>query len=460
MKQLTTSKKLAYSSGQFGWSLLNGLITTYLLFYYVPTAESGIRIYLPQKPLFGFLTALTCIFIIDRVVGACVDPWVASKSDRSTSKYGRRISYMARSIIPLSLFATLIFINPVAGESWLNALFLCMSLLLFYCFFGMYVTPYNALYTEITSNEKDRIDLATLTSVTWFLGYLVAALAPNVWMMLEQSGFEKHNAIRVTMGIFSFIAAVLLALPVLMIKESEYSNKKPVVQTETFWQSLKLAFKNRYFRTYMIADWMYWIALYFFQMTILQYVTVLLKLPESYLILFTTVLGVVSFLFYIPVNVITKKIGKKVVLLFGYMTFTLVYGLCAFLGLYPLPSLVQGMIVIIIAGVPIAIFGILPNVAIADIVEVDAYETGVNRGGIYFGTRTFIMKLGNVLSMGILSLVLFFRENGSSERSLRITTLLAIGFTCIGFFVLKMGYDDKKVQNILNKSRKSHKFSE
>lgn len=437
--------------GQFGWSVLNGLVTTYLLFYYVPTSASGIEQYIPKEPIFGFVTVLTLIFIIDRIFGALTDPWIASRSDRSRSKYGRRISYMARSAIPFSLFAALIFIQPAAGESWINAAFLAVTLLAFYYFFSMYVTPYNALFPEITSDEKERLDVATITSVMWFLGYVAATFAPVVWAMIEQRGVPKSKAIQMTMFIFAGISAVCLLIPVLTIKEKDFTNAKP--SNDFMWSALKIAFQNTNFRYYLIADFAYWISLCFFQMTLIQYVTVLLHLEETYLVVFSTVLGLTSFIFYVPINIVTKKVGTKKMLLIGYALFGVVYGLSALLGLFPVPGLIQGLLLMLVTSIPIAIFGILPNVVIADIAEVDSYKTGVNREGIYFGIRTFISKFANVVAMAILSVVLLIRVNGSSELALRITCICAIVFALIGYFTLQFMYNEKGVQSVLKKHR-------
>lgn len=447
MKKLTLSTKIAYALGQFGWSMLSGIVTTYLLFYYIPNGNN-IPIYLPQQPLFGILSVFTCIFIFTRVFGTFTDAWLAARSDRSTSKYGKRISYMAKSAIPFAFFTICVFMNPHQGPSWLNALLFCINLFLFYFFLGMYVTPYNALFTEITETEKERIDIATLTSITWFLGYFIITLAPNMWMYIEHLGFEKSIAIQITIAIFALIALIFLLMPIIFIQEKKYT-KATAVSTDSLWKSLKIAFKNQNFRRYMWADLSYWIALYFFQMTILQYITVLLKLPETNLVLFTTLLGIGSFACYIPVNMLTKKFGKRKMLLVGYLLFCLVYGLSTFLGLYAFPPLLQGIAIILLAAIPIAIFGILPNAAIADIVEADTYESGVNRGGIYFGTRTLIMKIGNVLAVGMLT----FGGQGSSEQMLRITTIGAILFTSFGFFILKFGYDEEKIQTFLKQQR-------
>ena len=57
-EKLPLSKQIAYALGQFGWSLLSGLVGTYLIFYYIPTTISGIPVSIPQVSFFGFLTII------------------------------------------------------------------------------------------------------------------------------------------------------------------------------------------------------------------------------------------------------------------------------------------------------------------------------------------------------------------------------------------------------------------
>ena len=91
-EKLPLSKQIAYALGQFGWSLLSGIIGSYLIFYYIPTKESGIMTVIPQVAFLGFLTIIGLITMIGRLFDAVTDPWIATLSDRSKSKKGRPMS--------------------------------------------------------------------------------------------------------------------------------------------------------------------------------------------------------------------------------------------------------------------------------------------------------------------------------------------------------------------------------
>ena len=68
---------------------------------------------------------------IMRVFDAVTDPIIASMSDRCKSKAGRRIPFMRVAAIPFALSCMLTFWSPVNRESWLNAGFLFLMLMLF-----------------------------------------------------------------------------------------------------------------------------------------------------------------------------------------------------------------------------------------------------------------------------------------------------------------------------------------
>ncbi|MGL4663172.1 MAG: MFS transporter [Culicoidibacterales bacterium] len=454
MKSLPKSKQIAYAMGQFGWSILVGIVTSYLLFYYVPTSESGIPHFIPQIAFFGFITIIMLIFVLDRLIGAITDPWIASLSDRSTSKHGRRISFMRLSAIPFTITTILVFINPGPSESWINAIFLTLSLLSFYFFYAMYVTPFTALMTEITHTDEERINISTLMSVSWFLGFVVATLAPALWGVLEGMGMDKMMAIRVAVIILSAIAFVFLMMPILFIDEHDYSTPKP--STEKKMESLKIAMKNPYFRPYVVADFVFWISQFLFQMALIQYISVLLGLSAATLALFTMILGLASFALYVPINLLAKKFGKKAMLTFGFVMFIITYTFGATLGLLPIPAMIQGIILVLLAAIPMAIFGILPNVVISDIAEYDSLTSGTNREAIFFGTRTFVSKLGNVVAMGLLSGFLLIQYNGSSEFGVRLTAIAAIISCAIGFIIFVFKYNEKELNNALKIAKEAH----
>lgn len=441
-EKLPLSKQIAYSLGQFGWSLLSGIIGSYLIFYYIPTKESGISVFIPQVVFIGFVSIIGAITMLGRLFDAITDPWIATLSDRSKSKKGRRISFMQMSSLPLAITTVLVFWSPINGESNLNALFLTVMLLLFYLFITMYVTPFFALLSELGHTPEERLNLSTFISVTWFLGAAVASQAPVLWGLFEGMGFDKVSSVRIALLILSAIALVFLYIPVIAIDEKRYCESVP--SELKMIDSMKATFRNKEFRIFVLSDLVYWVAITIFQSSLLYYITILLKLPESMFGLLFMGLGVGSFLFYVPINIIAKKTGKKTLLIIAFSLFLLVYAYGALLGTLPFDTTIQAYLLVLLAAIPMAVFGILPNVVIADIAEYDARKTGIRREGMFFGTRTFMSKIGQMISMLLLSGLLLSGGDVSNEMSIRLTAITAAIFCAFGLVLLLM-YNEKKI---------------
>jgi len=441
-EKLPLSKQIAYSLGQFGWSLLSGIIGSYLIFYYIPTKESGISIFIPQVVFIGFITIIGAITMLGRLFDAVTDPWIATLSDRSKSKKGRRISFMQIASVPFAVTTVLVFWSPVNGESSINAIFLTVMLLLFYLFLTMYVTPFFALLSELGHTPEERLNLSTYISVTWFLGAAVASQAPILWNIFQGMGYSTVVSMRIALTILSVIGLIFLLIPVIAIDEKRYCESVP--SELKMIDSMKATFRNKEFRMFVFSDLVYWVAITIFQSSLLYYITILLKLPDTMFGILFMGLGVGSFLFYVPINIIAKKIGKKLLLIIAFGIFLAVYVYGAFLGMLPFDTTLQAYVMVLLAAIPMAIFGILPNVVVADIAEYDARKTGIRREGMFFGTRTFMSKIGQMFSMLILSGLLLSQGDVSNEMSIRLTAVTAAVFCIIGLIFLLM-YDEKKI---------------
>ena len=98
MKRLTKKQMRIFAVGQLGWSTLSGIIGAWLVTFYLPTsgdmADGAIQYIKPGLIIGGFLTILGLITALSRVFDAVTDPWIASLSDRSKNKRGRRIPFM------------------------------------------------------------------------------------------------------------------------------------------------------------------------------------------------------------------------------------------------------------------------------------------------------------------------------------------------------------------------------
>jgi Na+/melibiose symporter-like transporter len=328
----------------------------------------------------------------------------------------------------------------VNGTSWLNAAFLFVVITLFYLFMTMYCTPYNALIPELGTDQGTRMAISTAISFTFIAGTAVAYVAPVIWGVFE--GFlPRVTSIRLTFTILSLIGLVCMFVPVFTIREKDYVVAAP--SESTALKSLGATFRNRDFRVFVASDISYFLGITMFQTALPFFVTSLLKLDEGMSTVYFVLMTALSMLFYMPVNRLTPKFGKKKLILFAFVVFTVSFVYTAFFGSgLPIPPAVQGYILCAVAAPAMAIFGILPQAVVADIAECDALETGENRSGMFYAARTFAFKLGQSIAMLLVTaFATIGQETGAGYR----ITALAAAAVCVLGGALFMVYNEKRV---------------
>ena len=207
------------------------------------------------------------------------------------------------------------------------------------------------------------------------------------------------------------------------------------------FQSVAKTFKNRDFQVFELSDVLYWVAITMFQTGMTYYITELMGLPDSLSFVFFAAMTLISLMFYAPVNMLAKRQGKKRIVAFGFFFFCLAFGITAVCGLFGIPGVVWGMLVAVLAAVPMAILGILPQAVLADIAECDAVETGERREGMFYAARTFSMTLGQTLAMILFTSISILGENGMGYRA---TALVATIFCLVGGLVFTR-YNERRV---------------
>jgi Na+/melibiose symporter-like transporter len=450
VQKLPKSKLIAFALGQFGWSLGSFAVANAITYFYMPPKQGGAEALFPtfifQGLMMGLFTLIGFINFGGRVLDAVTDPILANMSDRSTSKFGRRRLFLAISAVPTALFAFLVFV-PISASPTINSIWLIVCIVLFYIFITMYCTPYNALISELGHNPDERLTISTAISITWALGF---AIGNQVYVLrpifMDAYGMSSAAAFQTAIGVFSLIAAVFMLMPVIFIDEKKYAESH--VSSEGVIESLVSTFKNRNFKFFMVSDLMYWIALNFIQQGVNYYIINLLNLDPALPSALMMGMFVLSFVFYVPISLIAKRFGKKKILVFAFAIFAFNFALVLLMGKMPMPAAAQAWLVILLAALPIAIFGILPNAIIADIAEADGIASGNFKAGIFFGARTFTMKLGISIANLIFPTFVAYGNAG-----IRMTGLAALIFCTLGLlFFLK--YDEVGILKTLAKKEK------
>jgi len=419
--------KIIYALGQLGWSLCAYAATNLITYFYLPpeTADASIfPSYIYQGALLGFVTIIGLLTLSGRLFDAVTDPLIASWSDRWKRTAGRRTPFLKMGAIPFAVFSVLIFVPLTPTESVLNSLWLAFCLMGFFFFMTVYVTPYTAWMSELGHNPNERLNLSTLISVTWALGFAIGTTIPAVQQHFE-SQYSSTTAFQMAIAIYAGLALCFMILPALFIDEPKYSLQGS--SDLTAFQSVKTILKDKNFRVFAFSDFFYWMALTSIQLGMVYYVTVLIHQEKEQITFYSLILFVLSFLFYVPINLIAKRVGKKPIISLSFIIYILVFLGMLFIGKLPIPENTHLLLLTILAALPIAVFGILPNAIIADLADADAIKTGENKAGMYFGVRMFMMKLGVSATNFFFPALLIFGKSTENDLGVRLTA----GFACI-----------------------------
>ncbi len=458
-RRLTKKEMRIFAVGQLGWSILSGLVSAWLVTFYLPTDQDiakGASFYLPTGlVVFGILTILGLIAFICRIFDAVTDPWIASLSDRSTNPKGRRIPFMKRAAVPFALITVLVFFAPVSGVSGINIAWVLCTLILFYLFMTMYCTPYNALISEFGKTQEDRMYISTAISLTFFFGTMIAYLPFVFAGVLQGMAVSFPWSYRLCFMVLAALALVCLLIPVFKLNEKEFVDAVP--SDSNAIKSLAKTFQNKEFVKFASSDIAYWIGLTLFQTGLPFFVKVSMELDASWSMYLLGGMTVLSACFYPIVSKLVAKFGKKKLVITGFLGLALAYVVTALIGVIPgFKGIVPGLMIVVIAAFPMALLGIIPQAIVADVAEQDAIVTGEKREGMFFAARTFAMKLGQSVAMlvftslAVLGTTQDLKSNDltASPIGLRIVAVVAICFCVLGAIIL-MAYNEKKVMKTI-----------
>jgi GPH family glycoside/pentoside/hexuronide:cation symporter len=417
-------KQLAYSSGYMGIVLASEIIGMWLIFFYAP----------PEGIVFVPILLIGGVAFFGRVMDAVSSPIMGYFSDRSKSRFGRRIPFIAIGT-PL-LVATLIFIfrPPVATESVINVLYLTVMLGLFWIFFSAVATPHHALLPELVSTVRERINLANYVAIFGALGLFITFAGSGY--LIEHHGF---GLMAIVMGVIVFVSLYIL---VIFIREKPWSSAKEV--DLSFTAAIKHCLANRPFLYYVIAFTLTMMGLTLFGAAVPFIVTVLMGAPPEWAGYALGIAMGVALLSFPIVNYLAKKFGKKIVFAASILLFSVFASLLATIGMLPISPFYHGLLLIAIIGIPFSSVLMLPFAIIADTIDYDETITGFRREASYFGVQALIWKAGLGVSAVLLTLLLHHFGKTIAEPLGIILAGPAAGIIpLIGFFVF-LKYPFKK----------------
>jgi GPH family glycoside/pentoside/hexuronide:cation symporter len=413
---LTPARRLLYSLGPFGSSLLQQTVLLWVFYYYAPPASQG----LPARvtpALVGLAMGL------GRVVDAVVDPLVAHWSDRHRAPGGRRRPFILAGAPLMAVTFALIWRPPDAEVTMANFVYLALLLGLFFLLFTLVLNPYMALLPEITAPGRDRVATAAWQTIFTLSGTAVAFVLSAD--LASRSSFASMGVILAPLGALPMIIAALA------IREHPVdAGRVP------FSVALRIVFANARFRCFILAFALFWMGLSLVNLALALLVTVLMGLPQAAV---SSVLAtsVATMLVSTPVVTrLTHRWGSARVLLGSMILAGAALPLLASIGAWPVPLTprAQGYLLVVLASPSLAALFILPNTILADIAQAAADTHGRRIEGMFFAFQGLILNGSTSVSSVVLGSVLSLF---GYDVGLRVAPVVAAGFVIAGIAVFR-----------------------
>lgn len=375
--KMNFSFKLVWGVGNFGASIIGGILASYQLIYY--------QNYLGMDKNLYALAIL--IFTIWNAVN---DPLMGYISDNTKSKHGRRVPYFRWSI-PFIIFSfVMLFMVPIGANPMILFWWLFLTLFIYDLAFTMFYMMYGALFAEITEHENERADLSLSYQLLAFIGSVVGMILPSI-INPDFTNEASTANFRLIILIVGLIGGIFMALTAFNVKErialfKERTEKPHVIKDliEVFKikpirYTMGMSFISRGGQG-IITAMLYYIAFFVYKMDAMVF-TLIVMLPMG--------LGMPFILF------LQRKIGAYNVTKYSF----LIGGIALFIGPW-LPQAIA-MLFFAIAGVSIAGINISAGILFAYCIDSDEVNTGVRKEGVIMGANAFVMVFSFLFTAAI-----------------------------------------------------------
>ncbi|PSB23942.1 MFS transporter [Stenomitos frigidus] len=398
LDKLSLSTKLAYGAGDLGTAITANILAVFLLIFFTDVAGLG-------AGLAG------SILLIGKVWDAINDPIVGILSDRSHSRWGRRLPWLIVGSVPFGIFFFLQWLVPHFSDNpstnqWGLFWYYVVIAIIFNSFYTIVNLPYTALTPELTQDYDERTSLNSYRFAFSISGSILSLLlALGIFSAFKGDPTKQYLVLGAVCGVIS----------ILPLYWCVWGTRKRVMVTERlrqetssgeslpYLEQLKIAFTNRPF-LYVIGIYLCsWLAVQNTVAIIPYFVKNWMGLTDADFTKVVIAVQVTGLVMLFVWSEVSKRVGKKVVYFMGMSLWII-----AEIGLFFLQPGQNGLMYLlaVMAGFGVSTAYLIPWSMIPDVIELDELNTGQRREGIFYGFMVLLQKVGLAIGLFLVGQVL------------------------------------------------------
>lgn len=381
----STGKIISYASGSIPANLVSLAFGTYVQFYYIDQLKG-------DPKWIGLAAAIQAIY------ATIVYPFLGHLSDRTQSRWGRRVPFIIYGAIPLGVSFMLVWVPPVAASHvLLFTAYFFVTAIFYDTMFNLTMVNWSALFPELFHSPSDRSYASAWKQMFGIVGLIAGLALPS--MISHAIGWPLMG---VVFGVLS-IVTLFTTIPSMDLKRRSRERLTAPVRKAglSIGKALKHTLVNKSFVTFVGMRIFVQFAFTMLTANLSYYAKYNLHLDgnhQSYLLLGT--LFVALPLVYVW-GWIVPKIGAFrstlcAVTLFGLALIPFIFAQTF------MNALLCGL------GLGIGLSGILmlTDVLISDVIDEDELKTGERREGMFYGIHGLLIGLTTPAQAIITSWVL------------------------------------------------------
>jgi GPH family glycoside/pentoside/hexuronide:cation symporter len=378
----TNKQRWLYSIANLGNVIPYQAVGAVILFYYTDVKH------LPA-------TWASVVMTIYAFYNAFNNPLIGYFSDKTKSRWGRRIPYMLFGMLPEAVFFAFLFFAPFDGRQNPGALVAWFSVGLFF-WEGLATavsTGYYSLLPEMFKTYEERTDVAARMNIVQTVGLLLATALPSA--MASWMGWPMMGLCLAVVA----AAAMYVAIPSMMGIKGDVAEHE---ESLALGPALRATLVNRSFLTVTIAQTMRFFATGTLTTGMIFFVKYAVGLdPGTTSIVLATAFVAAGLAMWPWRMIFGRRYCARTNLLIAY-SLTAV-------AVIPL-AFVKDFVGLILAsafvGVALAGLILMGDVILAEVIDEDEVKTGKRRAGMYFGMNSLITTLSSALVSVVFGILL------------------------------------------------------
>ncbi|MBI5078553.1 MFS transporter [Candidatus Saganbacteria bacterium] len=376
-------KKLAYSLGAVATALSYQAFSAYIIFFYVDMMKLPMRLAGVGMIIYGIWNAVN-------------DPIAGFISDRTRTRWGRRIPYIVAGAIPFGVTYFLLWTPPFRGGTHAVPLFwyFVAMLCLFDGFYTFTVLNWASLFPEMFPGLRERAEVNSYRQSFGMLGLLMGVALPP--LIYSRWGWQWMGA-----GFGCAIAFFLLIAAWGSRERKEFSLDRPL----SLFLAAKATLSSRSFLTFVFANLFVQYTFTIILATIPFFAKYVLNTTPAQ----TTLILAAAFLTAIPMLYVWRSLAVRFGAKYCFMASMVVLALFL-VPLFFVKSFGPVLLTSALIGIGLSGFILLSDIIISDVIDEDELITGTRREGMFFGTNAFITRFA--IGMEVLSMTAVFASTG------------------------------------------------